>query len=239
MRKTLTLIVLFLLGIVFHMKAQSQTKRWNYAIKGGYTAANMIGENVAGSTFLNGNTPDDFYANHPASSGIRHGFNIGLGVVRNFTDAYALRLEANYSQKGSRTALESYWNGEESLPAAGNAIWKQNYVSIPLMGQVSLGRWKTFFISAGMFTGFLINAEETGDIKLSGTPYSYTNDRGANEFEVGALAGIGYQRRLLGKRKIQVELRGNWSSISYGRNLDPNPDRYYNQSVDLTFGYLF
>src|SRR5690606_5927307 len=93
----------------------------------------------------------------------------------------------------------------------------------------------------GLTFGYLSNSAENGDIKITGNNYKYSNNRGANEKESGFFLGLGYDY-LLPKKNGSLSIEMVWNRSfgkSYGGDLIPNPQEYYNQTFNMRVGYKF
>lgn len=238
----LTLILTFsLMNVVF---AQKTERGFELSFKGGLTLANQYGKDADSETFLNGTSPENFYANHPASNKLKTGINIGGLIEYRFHSILSLGFGANYIQKGSKINVLNHWSREnqEYENVEGTIKWIQNYWTIDLPFKIYFPLEQSEFnLLGGLTFGRLINSEEKGNIEISGNEYDYTNHRGANKNELGFLLGLGYNY-LLPNKKNYLTLEFVWNRSfgkSYGVDLIPNPQKYYNQTFNLSVGYKF
>ncbi len=237
----LTLILtLTLMNFTF---AQEIERGFELSFKGGLTLANQYGKDADSETFLNGNYPY-FGVNHPASEKLKSGINIGSLIEYRFNRKLSLGFGVNYIQKGSNINAVSHWNSEnqEYESVDGTIKWIQNYwtIDLPLKIYFPLKR-NEFNLLGGLTFGHLINSEEKGNIEISGNEYEYTNDRGANKSEQGFLLGVGYNY-ILPNKKNHLTFEFIWNRSfgkSYGDDLIPNSQKYYNQTFNLSIGYKF
>jgi opacity protein-like surface antigen len=206
--------------------------------------ANQYGKDADSETFLIGNSPENFYVNHPASTKLKTGINIGGLIEYRFSRRISLGLGINYIQKGSKINAVNHWNSEnqEYENVDGTIKWIQNYwtMDLPLKVYFPLKQNKVLLIG-GLTFGHLINSKEKGNIEILGNEYEYTNDRGANKNELGFLLGVGYNY-LLANKKNNLTIDFIWNRSfgkSYGDDLIPNPQKYYNQTCNLNMGYKF
>lgn len=224
--------------------AQETKKGLKLSLKGGLTLANQYGKDAESVTFLNGDSPETFYANHPASKNLKSGINIGSLVEYRFNKRFSLGFGVNYIQKGSKIDADSHWNSETQEYENVNGIikWIQNYwtFDFPLKLYSPL-KQNEFHILGGFTFGHLSNSKEKGDIEIYGNDYEYTNGRGANKNEPGFLLGFGYNYLLPNKNNsLTFEFIWNRSfGISYGDDLIPTSQKYYNQTFNLCIGYQF
>jgi len=231
----------FLLNNAF---AQEIESGFELSFKSGLTLANQYGKDADSETFLNGNSPENYYANHPASNKLKAGMNIGGLIEYRFNKQISFGLGLNYIQKGSKINADTYWNSEiqEFENVDGTIKWIQNYwtMDLPLKVYFPL-KQNEMHLLGGLTFGHLINSKEKGDIEISGNEYEYTNNRGANKNELGFLLGLGYNYQLPNKKNhLTFDFIWNRSfGKSYGDDLIPNSQKYYNQTFSLSMGYKF
>ncbi|NOU19274.1 MAG: outer membrane beta-barrel protein [Bacteroidales bacterium] len=242
MKKKIIFILFVLMQTI--VLAQEKKSGLNISFKGGITIANMYGSGVESKTFLNGDTPADFYANNPASSKFKNGTNFGVLIDYRIGKYFSIGFGANYIQKGTRINTVGHWNSDLQIyeTVTGKVNWIQNYrtFDIPITFYLPF-KQNDVFIKVGVFKGKLLNSEEKGKIEIQGKKYSYINERGANDKESGFLLGCGYIHSLP-KRFGNIFIDFEWSrSIlnSYGRDLIPNPNYYYNQTISVSVGYRY
>lgn len=237
------LIILFVIMTNFIFSQESK-KGFSTSVKVGWTMANMYGEDAVNKTFLNGDNPETFYANNPASNLVRSGTNAGLILDYRFLENISFGIGANYTQKGARINATKHWSSSLQTfeNVDGEIYWIQNYWTIELPIKVYFPiKENELVFQGGLSLGYLINSKEKGNIEISGEKYEYTNDRGANKNETGFLLGLGYNQLLSNKKNsFMIEFIWNRSlGKSYGGDMIPNPQRYYNQTFNLNAGYKF
>lgn len=213
-------------------------------MKTGVSFANMYGPEADAEIFLNGRNPENFYANHPASTVFKSGFNLGVLLEKRTGRHFSYGFGASFIQKGARVNATKYWNSDldDYEIVDGRIVWKQNFltVEVPFTYYLSIQEDELYF-SLGLFAGILLKSEEKGDISIASKNYKYVNDRDANKIEPGYFIAIGYTYALPNtKNKIFAEL--SWARsvfVSPGRDMIPNSQYYYNQSISVNFGYKF
>lgn len=241
--KKIVLSILLLIITGFGI-AQENNTGFSISFKTGITFANMYGPNVESETFLNGSNPDNFYANHAASSIFKPGFNIGLLADYRFSKYVSLGVGTSYIQKGARINATTHWDSDAQTyeDVKGNIYWKQNFWTLEFPVTVYLPIKKDdIYLQGGIFTSFLINSKEEGKITISEKDYEYVNDRRANKAENGYFLGAGYIYSLPKiKGKLFAEINWTRSIInSPGRDLIPYPQYYYNQTISINIGYSY
>lgn len=239
MKKALAAICL--LTFIASGIAQEDKKGFSLSLESGFTISNMYGPDVESETFLNG-SPDNFYANHPASDRFKSGFNMSLLLDYRFSKFFSIGLGAGYIQKGASINALNYWSpsAQQYEEVNGNILWKQNFwtLEIPVSVYIPVNKNDIYF-QAGLFQGFLINSEESGEISIDGdSGYEYVNERRANQKESGYFLGAGYLHSFSNtKSNIYAEIIWARSLQSPGRDIIPHSQRYFNQSISLNIGY--
>ncbi len=238
------LLSICLISLINFSFAQKSKKGLNISLKSGITFANMYGDGVESNTFLNGSNPDNFYANNPASDVFKNGFNAGLLLDYRFGKYFSLGLGVSYLQKGAKINALKHWNhNTQQYENVGDKIyWCQNFwtLEFPLTIYIPLKKNDIYF-QAGLFSGFLLRSEERGSVNMSGNNYKYTNDRYANEEEPGYFLSAGYIYSLP-ERYGSVFAELSWSKsimLSAGREMIPDPEYYYNQTISISLGYRY
>jgi len=202
----------------------------------------MYGD-VTSETFLNGDSPENFYANDPASDIIKSGVNFGLLLDYRFSKYISIGVGTSYIQKGAKINANKYWNSNLQAyeDVKGTIYWNQNFwtLEIPLTIYIPLEKNDIYF-QIGFFTGFLVNSEEKGEISISDKEYKYVNNRITNGKEPGYFLSSGYMYSLpKNTGDIFVELSWSRSIKSLGRGLIPEPQYYYNQTLSINIGYKY
>lgn len=233
-------LIIFYITAVY---AQEIENGLSLSLKSGITFANMYGPDVASETFLNGTTPETFYANHPASDQFKTGFNLGIIADFRISRFFSIGLGGSYIQKGAQINVTESWNASLASyeNVDGKIYWDQNFwtLEIPLTLYIPFGN-NDFYIQGGFFKGFLINSEEKGDIRISDNDYEYTRDRRANDAEPGFFLGCGYLYSFKNSGNVFAEVLWSRSIIrSPGSDMIPNPQYYYNQTVSINIGYRY
>jgi len=237
------ILTICLLSLVCFSFAQGNKKGFSLSLKSGITFANMYGQDVKSETFLNGDNPENFYANDPASNVFKLGDNFGLLLDYRFNQHISLGIGTSYIQKGAKINVNRYWNSEMQtyVEVKGKTYWNQSFwtLEIPLTIYLPLQQNDIYF-QVGIFTGFLINSEEKGNIKISGKEYEYVNNRIANGKEPGYFLRGGYIFSLPNnKGSIFGELSWSRSIKTAGSGIIPNPQYYYNQTISINIGYRY
>ncbi len=238
------LILIGLLSLTSLSFSQESRRGLNVSLKSGVTLANMYGKDVEKETFLNGDNAEEFYANNPASSVFKAGANVGLKVDYRFGRFFSLGIGASYIQKGAKINANKHWNSSSQLyeDVDGKVLWHQNFwtIELPLTIYIPIKQNDLYF-QAGVFGGFLANSEERGEVSFADQNYEYTTYRFANKNELGYSLSGGYIYSLPSNYgKIFAEMAWTRSFLgSIGRDMIPNPQSYYNQTLSFNIGYMY
>lgn len=224
--------------------AQNVDKALSFSIKAGPAFANMYGAKAEAETFLNGDNPNNFYANHAASKVFKTGFNLGVLLDKRTGKHFSWGIGASYIQKGAKINVTKHWNSDldDYEPVEGGVVWKQNFLTIevPFSYYFSIQQDELYF-RLGIFAGILLKSEEQGEISIAGRAYEYVNERNANKVEPGYVVSAGYLYALPNsKAKLFAEI--SWARsvfVSPGRDMVPNSQYYYNQTISVNIGYQF
>ncbi len=134
--------------------------------------------------------------NPSVSQGMLMGYNGGL-VFRYIAEKNAgVQLELNYSQRG--------WTESSGL------YTKQlNYLELPFMTHIYMGKKNRFFINIGPKISYLLSENELLNLTSGSTAVEQTTNL-QNRFDYGLCGGIGLLFSL-GKNVIQLDSRVNYS----------------------------
>ena len=242
--KNLVLLIAVLLLFSGSILSQDIKRGLSISLKGGLSLANQYGRDTESETMLNGDSPESFYANQPASSKLKSGINTGGLFEYRFNNRYSLGLGFNYIEKGSKINAVRHYNHTTSSyeSVTGKINWNQNYwtADIPLKLYFP-ARQNEFNLLGGLSFGHLANSTEKGDVEISGTSFEYTRDRRTNKNEIGFLFGCGYSY-LIPKLNSALTIDFIWNrsfNRSIGADLIPTPQKYFNQTFNICLGYKF
>jgi hypothetical protein len=236
--KKYSLIFLFLIPIFVY--PQDVKKPVSLTLKVGYTAANMYGRDTESTTFLNGDSPESFYANNPAGRKLKSGLCLGAALEKRVGKRTSMGMEILYIQKGTGINIPKHWNYVDQVyeDVKDRVHWDQHYVSFAFPVAVYFPHGQNeFYIRGGLFVDKLLASKEHGKITIAGETYTYENDRVANNVEPGFFTGCGY---VLSLPDHDLIFEFDWSRcilFSAGSDMIPNPQQYYNQTFELRVGY--
>ncbi len=146
-------------------------------------------------------------------SRITSGYNAGISADFYLSYDWSIATKLIYDQKGwGNGYLYESVNGPNSSSTVGytNLNYKLNYVTLPVMAGWHFGKTRNWYVNAGLYTGFLLNATATGNsAPLNSNVKSYFN-RG----DFGLALGIGVRIPVSDNLKLFIEDDGQGSLIN-------------------------
>ncbi len=130
------------------------------------------------------------------SQGLLQGYNGGI-VFRYIAEKnVGMQAELNFSQRG--------WKESSGLYSR-----RLNYIELPFMTHIYIGKKNRFFINLGPKVSYLLS-EKTILNKVSNSSEKQQTDPVDNSFDYGLCMGLGVLFNIHGNN-IQLETRGNYS----------------------------
>lgn len=198
------------------------------SLKGGATLANQYGSDAHSKTVINGATADEFYANHPASNHTKAGFTAAAQLDVRWGRWVGVGLSAGFLPKGAKIDVSGPSSSYDKI--SGDVYWVQNYWFWEVPVKIFMPVLTEAYVLAGPSFAYLLKSQEQGKIKIDGQKHTYTRDRGANDRESGFILGAGYHFT----PNLGAEFAWNRALFeSYGADMVPNPQYYYNQTFSL------
>ena len=180
----------------------------------------------------------------------RTGFCTGLTAQYNVSRMFSLKSGIMYEQKGDMSSQE--WTDSLGRPISGSSIAtedKLNYLIVPVFAKVAFGRRTKFFVDAGPWFGYLLDATYTSSVTHTGSTTMNSIRSEISDFQradMGLSAGAGLEVPIKNKFVIDLELRYNQGLLNTD-NHSTNP--YYpqafslpvltNESIDLLLGFRY
>lgn len=234
--KNFHLALLVFGSLAFSTPPPAAAQSLTYGLKAGVNYSNLWG------------------ANAQPSRGFHFGPQGGLTLHYVIAGRYALQIDALYSQKGYRVTSYKYTNTDgTSFQARGTQVL--NYLDVPILMQVRFGE---FFVEGGPRVAYLLNSRLRNDYKVTDTNGNTVSHRttsadkealigytkidsktgGIPGFDIGLVAGVGYQVR----PNISVGIRydaGVKSLVDTRRTPAGAEPRIFNQAFQAQVGYMF
>jgi hypothetical protein len=122
----------------------------------------------------------------------------------NFNKTIALKTGIYYELKGTKVESKS-----DQLPPDGKLVFHLNYLSVPILFRVNVGKSVKFFANAGPYFAFLFH-ESTIYMPESGDPYKLGDEtQYYHPVDIGIILGIGMAVPLPKHFSLSFEFRDN------------------------------
>ena len=191
------------------------------------------------SVFIHGNEKFD------SNGELKVGYAGGLGFIHNFGRRVALNARILWERKGFRQSQEiSYTPISGSSPVTGTIKSNTNndYLTVSVMPRLAFGRFRRFYIGAGVYYGSLRKSKTT-DHYFYPTPYNATinSKNGFDRYDGGLSFSLGYTFPFRKKVSFTIQLLDNYGlrQISKFYNLNPGYLPIRNNSYSVLFGVNF
>jgi len=171
--------------------------------------------------------------------GWRTGLCAGITGQYNINGMFSLKSGIMYEQKGDRL-----W--QESSDTSGKSTTiiledKLNYLVVPVFAKVAFGHSLKFFVEAGPWFGYLLDATYTSSITNSGSATMNSSRNEISDFhqaDMGVSAGAGLEMPIKSKFVIDLELRYNQGLLNADNHTSAYPQALplpvlTNESIDL------
>lgn len=144
------------------------------------------------------------------------GYSGGVSLQYNLSESFALKTGLNFERKGSKQKLMLLCISDESSKGA-TSKFNLNYITVPVLSRFSGGEKVKYFVDAGMFVGYLLNAQVITEYFNKTETSNSTKYRKKGDF--GTSIGIGALVPIKDKIRLSIELKNNHGFI----NIDKNP----------------
>jgi hypothetical protein len=183
------IFIIFLLESISKMYGQSNS--FNVGIEGGPGISRI-------------HSDDGIYKN---SSYLIGGISGGF-FQYNFNQTIALKTGIYYELKGTKVDSKS-----DQLPPDGKLVFHLNYLSVPILFKVNVGKSVKFFANTGPYFAILFH-ESTLFRPESDDPYKLADETAYyNPLDIGIVLGFGISVPLLKDFLISMEFRDNYGLI--------------------------
>lgn len=169
------------------------------------------------------------------------GFSGGISFQYNFPEIISIRTNVSLERKGAifrRTLTDIMGNTQEQVQHS-----NFNYITFPILIKASLGKNVKYFITAGAFGGYLLNAELDFDIQVttnSGnhSPFDVTEDYKRLDF--GITTGLGTAVPIGEKILLSFEIRNNTGIYTINKIIeDDNYPPIKTSSTNFLIGFSY
>jgi opacity protein-like surface antigen len=184
MKKILTTLVM-VLGI--YSLSNAQDKKIEFGIGGG----------INSSYVTLGNDKVDINKPYTIGKGLIWEPNLFVSAAYSFSPAWALKAKVYYDSKGSSDGIK-----KDGTKNASGVYFPLKYITVPVSAQITWGRERNWYASAGGYVGFLLSAKE-----------NYTNTDLKSDFsstDFGLDGGIGLKFPINKNLKFFIEYDGQF-----------------------------
>jgi hypothetical protein len=250
MKKILVCSLILLLVISGY--AQETAKGLKLSCNAGCMLSNMIGKGcVDNAEVYGGLSYYTHYTNASAGRKFLAGYKFGLGIAFDFTQIISLDLDINYEEKGCLIPVNKIWLGKGSFDEHGN--YEEDYVSVKAFSKIRLRyfvvpikteiRYKMFYVAPGIYTAFLVDAQDYGAFHLKNQEIIINTKRTwkYSFLDFGVLLNIGIAVPLSLNDFLKIGIGGAWNITNIkkreGKRFDVVEASFYNQSYSLEVKY--
>ncbi|NOX48019.1 MAG: PorT family protein [Chlorobi bacterium] len=166
-------------------------------------------------------------------------FGLNLGVINHYKikNHFYLITELNYERKGGymlANGITPFWDQ--------NFTTKLNYISLPILAKITIGRAECFYFNGGPFVSYLFSATERSVLTESSTGELVSDDTQNfttlyKRFDFGLGLGLGVSIDIYEQMKLIFDTRYNISFIPLLK--DSHYSNIKNHSINLNCGVLF
>jgi hypothetical protein len=163
------------------------------------------------------------------------GFSGGLFLQYNLNKIISIRTNIGFERKGS------LWEGN-ATDARGIQIGKTtnnmnyDYLTIPLLVRATIGNKYKFFMNAGPYFGYLLQAKSVFEMPNF---YGTSDIKGQNSVDFGLSTGLGLLYPLKSKIVLSFELRNNLGLYNVSALPVINDGTIKTNSTNLIFGLAY
>jgi len=222
------------------------SSRWSVMAVAGYTTSNMAGSSSGNYGTVAGQGNNQYYNNGTGGQKLRMGWNGGIQVAYELGRRVFIQAGLNLVVRGGAIQLNEYFpsgsfNSQE-VPVTGKSVFAFNYLTIPVVWKLYLGKHRPIYLEAGAYYGSLLAASENGSFVYNGSNIHYTNNLNSNYnlSDLGYILGMGWERKLSKRGKLFIDLQVDRSQFTIGSVSVPGgKPELFNQSLSLSAGYRF
>ena len=140
------------------------------------------------------------------------GFTTGIFAQINLKNHLSLRTNISYERKGSEYNSEVYFEPQTS--PEGNIVrlighLKFNYLTMPILIQLSIGKKVNYFANVGPYWGYLFSVVSVWEESKSFSGGKETHTNSFKRFDLGISSGLGVSVPIKEHLLIVIELRNN------------------------------
>ena len=221
MKKAIYLVLVILFVSNFCFAQEQPLTKYDFGIEGGPNISFMYGKS---------NTIQYL------TSGI--GFQGGVSFQINFNKLLSLRTVLSFERKIIKGKGEvTFTDANGKVIGDGTFHDNYDYLVLPILLRANFGNQVRFFVNAGPYFGYLLQAKYFGNITTTGQTLTGSIDK-AQKVDIGLSAGIGISIPIKKQFAISVEARNNLSLLPVHKAENGDGSAKFNTtSVLIGFSY--
>lgn len=189
-------LALSFISISFSLVCMSQKNTTEFGVSGGVNINSAYGESVSND--------------HKSSMA---GFSAGVKFKYYTSDHFGIKALLLYDQNGWAYRSLTFTSSMGNDLGKGDAIFKLNYLTVPVLAEYSFGNKVKFKAGAGGFFGLLLNNQVIVKIKEPIAPDITTTTKSSSDYRksvnFGLSANAGIQIPISSSIKFEFDVRDN------------------------------
>jgi outer membrane protein with beta-barrel domain len=218
---------LTIVSITFFLFSKSQNNVFEYGLHGGLNLNNAYGTAI--------------------NKDYRHfllGFNLGGHIKINTSSRFGVKAILQYEQNGWTYRSLTFENNSGTAIGKGDALFKLNYLTLPVLAEYSFGNKVKVNTNAGVFFGVLLNNQIITKIKEPVPPNENTTTKSKSDYRkatnFGISFGTGVQVPFSSKLGLDVNILDNYGLLNINKPTGSSTSSTIKtNSLSLSFGIVF
>ncbi|HSY62385.1 MAG TPA: porin family protein [Cytophaga sp.] len=167
------------------------------------------------------------------------GFYAGLSAQYNFNKYCALHTEIAFEKKGC-SERATFLDANGNIIGDPKFAFQYNCLTIPVLFRVSFGKKVKFFLNAGPYVSYLVNAEYKNIFGYNNPDGNYNETSYLHKMDAGITHGLGILIPVHDKLYASCELRDNFGVVGLFKSTPYySNSQSYNYSLGLLFGLTY
>ena len=140
------------------------------------------------------------------------GIAVGGHIRMKISDKVGIKLSVQYDQNGWSYHSLAFEDNTGTTLGTGDAIFKLNYLNIPVVTELSFGKKIRYRTNGGIFFGYLLSNQTIIKIKEPAPPNIASTTSSSSEYRstnFGLSFGIGMQIPVTHKLKLDLDMQDN------------------------------
>ena len=154
------------------------------------------------------------------------GFSSGLFCQYNFPQYYSIRTNIAYERKGSELNHIITYTDQNGVEIGSERIVGHinfDYLTMPILFRMTIGKKIKYFFNAGPYVGYLISQISVWEKSMYVPAKTENNTENFKRFDTGVTTGLGLSISIIDKLMVSLEIRNstgllNVSDLPIGNN---------------------